>query len=407
MRKNLVYYRIYCVLLFTITITPQLLNAEMNGSEVLERLRSYDKAFLQNATLALETNSIVNLFRPNEFKITKTVLTTKESSIAWSSQIFYTSTPSYREKTPATTIDFDENDNLLVWNVTQRGGLKEDDFQGRQKKMALLRISPEGNISEKEGAPTVEFRQPEDSVKFLDYMCLIWSSGRGFADCLDRVVEVNERDDGLINIKAYGSFSPRITGIWNITLDPKAGYLVRSALFNKAGQESAPFVFTSNGTKWIGGVSLSEESNYFFGDDKNIFKTKTERFKPETDEELLGKLRNDLRGTLPRHTVVIDFRVTPPLTYRAGRLPMSDRELLDVVADAKPLIVDTNQAASAQVRVVSEANDEPIDTNYPEQDSTGAEPNRYTNPYSIPVLAAAIVLIAAIGVFYARKRGKN
>jgi hypothetical protein len=275
-----------------------------------------------------------------------------------------------------------------------------------------IRVSPDGDLSETEGAPTVDFYKPSDTRRFLDFWQTVWATGRGFASSLSQITEVNQKDGGLIGIRAKGTFAPRMEGSWEMSIDPNAGYLVRSASFTNNGQDSPVFLCRTTGTKWFDGCCLAKEATLTSGPgslENNMMTTKIEQFKAEVDIPLFTKLRGILRSPLPKDTDVFDFRVdlSSPLRYRVGKLPMTNRALLDVVANAEPVIGDSNHAAPAQVRVVSDANDEPIDTNHPEQDSAGDEPNRDTNPYKRLILAAAIVLIAAIGVFYARKRGKN
>lgn len=387
---------------------------ELEGQELLDKLRSLDKSFLHTQT------TVIEMERP-EYDIQlryegstkkKTTLTSDDGRMAIECERWYMSEPIYR--TGSEPIDYDKDGNYLVWRNIRSCSLLEPDLHAQQRERILIRVTPQGDLIEQEGAPVVEFYEPADSSwMFLDFMLPIWATGRGFAEHLSRITEVDQdQQSGLINFRASGSFSPKIEGTWEMSVDPKAAYLVRSASFTPNRGVSPSFICTTTGTKWFDTCCLAKKATIKMDADipplnDNVITAASKEFKPQADMALFSKARNLLRGPLPKDTDVIDFRVTPTLKYRVGKLPMTDRELLDVVADAELAIFDTNQAALKQVSITADANSEPMDANHLRYGTTSPAPNRDGGRYAIFALAAVVVGVVAIGAIYASKRAKN
>ena len=390
---------------------------EIGGIELLDKLRSFDKSFLQSQTVVVEMQSQTKLEHMPDPESTKKriTLTSENGSIAIEREILYTSQPSYRKMTDQTIVDYDRHKNLLVWRTTRSRSLLEPDFQAHQKDLILIRVSPEGDLIEQEGAPTAELYKPTDSQRFMDFMFSIWTTGRGFADSLNRITEVSQEENGLIGIRAKGTFSSKMEGSWQMSLDPKAAYLVRSASFTSNGKDSPMFVCTTTGTKWSENCCLAEKANIGWGFDLlrgDLTTTKLEKFKLEADRPLFVKLRRILREKLALNTQVIDFRISPPYRFQVGKLPMTNRELLDVVADAIPAIPDANQSEPEQVIISSDANTEQIgpgqaDVNDSSTPASSPAPVKRTPSYVIFLLAAVVLAAVAIGAIYAAKTNKK
>ncbi|MHC4097501.1 MAG: M56 family metallopeptidase, partial [Planctomycetota bacterium] len=304
---------------------------EIGGIELLDKLRSFDKSFLQSQTVVLEMQSQTKLEHMPDPESTKKriTLTSENGSIAIEREILYTSQPSYHKMTDQTVVDYDSSENLLVWRTTRSRSLLEPDFQAHQKDLILIRVSPQGDLIEQEGAPTAELYKPTDSQRFMDFMFSIWTTGRGFADSLSRITEVYQEQNGLIGIRAKGTFSPKMEGSWQMSLDPKAAYLVRSASFTSNGKDSPMFVCTTTGTKWSENCCLAETANIGWGFDLlrgDLTTAKLEKFKLEADRPLFVKLRRILREKLALNTQVIDFRISPPYRFQVdGGKSLEDR----------------------------------------------------------------------------------
>src|SRR4030066_1432065 len=169
---------------------------DLNGQELLDKLRSYDSAFLDSQTISMEMEKPVNWNRADERQKIDIAFTTDNGSIGWEEDIFYLSDVRYRGGLAPQ--NYDKDGNLFVGNTTRKQGLIENDFQARRKEMVLLLVSPTGDFTEVEAAPVVEFRQPLDRTKSIQYKSVIWSTGRGFADHLKEIVETKKDESGLI-----------------------------------------------------------------------------------------------------------------------------------------------------------------------------------------------------------------
>ena len=144
---------------------------DLNGQELLDKLRSYDSAFLDSQTITMEMEKPVNWNRADERQKISIALTTDNSSIGWEEDISYLSDVRYRGDLPPQ--NYDKDGNLYVWNTTRKQGLIENDFQARRKEMVLLLVRPTGDFTESEAAPVVEFRQPLDQLKSIEYKSVI------------------------------------------------------------------------------------------------------------------------------------------------------------------------------------------------------------------------------------------
>lgn len=261
-----------------IVTASRLTGAEIDGPEVLEQLRSLDKVFLHAATINLDSNCHSNWPEPNQATFIQTTLTTDGSSIGWTSEIFYISPPAYVVNNPFNPVD-GKSGNYLIWRPTRSSALIESDFQAYHDERILLSVSPEGTVTETEGAPTLELRRADDSVKFVLFKRVLWSCGRGFADHLDKIVKAEQDQDGFINIEAHGSHADKIEqGVWKLRLDPDAGYLVRSASFTPTGLPQPTYLFTSTGTKSTAGAPVAEEAVYSLVGNIKTVKTRTRNF---------------------------------------------------------------------------------------------------------------------------------
>jgi hypothetical protein len=385
---------------------------DLNGQELLDKLRSYDSAFLDSQTISMEMEKPVNWNRADERQKIAIVLTTDNGSIGWEEDISYLSDVRYRgDLVPD---NYDKDGNLIVWNTTRKQGLIENDFQARRKEMVVLLVRPTGDFTELEAAPVVEFRQPLDQLKSIEYKSVIWSTGRGFADHLKEIVETKKDESGLIHFTAHGNFVSNNDGLWEMVIDPKSGYLVRSASFTLNGGRSPTFICTTMGTKWSDNCSLAKEGRFSTWDKSKITTTQTVQFKREPEAKLFDKLRKTLRSELPRDTEVVDWRTNSvePLRYRVGHFPMKDSELLDTVADANLAVYGTNLTEPQHVITSSDADAEQIGAGETDASDSGflaksPGPAKRTLRYVIFALVAVVIAVLTIGVVYVRKTTKE
>ncbi|MHC4154723.1 MAG: hypothetical protein ACYST6_07360 [Planctomycetota bacterium] len=406
MRAHYLHYMGYIALIFVMIIPSRLTGAEIGGPEVLEQLRSLDKVFLQAATINLDANSHSNWPERDTTTRVKTTLTTDGSSIGWTSEIFYISPPVYVVNNPWNAVD-GRTGNYLIWRTTRSSALIESDFQGYHDERILLSVSPDGTFTETKGVPTLELRRADDSEKFVLFKRVMWSCGRGFADHLDKIVKAEQDQDGFINIEADGSSgSKMVQGVWKLRLDPDAGYLVRSASFTPTQLPQPTYLFASTGMKWTGGVPVAEEAVYSVLGNIKTVKARTSQFQPKVDQQLLDRLRNKLRGRLPKDTRVNDFRNNPrePSSYIVGRGSVSDKYLLDVLVNPLKLdstVRDTKENGPGELDApgTHEGNEISVNGVNQSQDETLNKKTRSGSKsifWTIPIGALSLILCAYI-----------
>ena|GEM_PF-2289138 len=403
--------------LLAVLFSTRSFSQDADGQDILSKMRSFDEAFLQSHTIVLRIQ--IPAKRENEYergqKITKITTTSHDGAIAVEREISYTDMPAYREKTPATDINYRPDGRLIVWRHTRERSLLESDFQGHSDELTCVLVSPDGQTTEFEaGNPSFDLYRPSDAKRHLFMWIPVWSTGRGFARSLSRINEVSQSEDGLISFTASGFLHPRVQGTWRMVVDPKAGYLVRSASFAAAQGAAPSFVCTTSGTKWFESCALAERANVSRGFDlvnQTVRTAAIENYKPQADMALFEKTRNILRSPPPVGARVYDWVINPQnvVAYIAGVHPLSDDDLLDAVAEAN-LPAESNQASDKiknNATALRNSNDVEKPSHPPADQNDSAEQNTAppvagSNARSaffwtlVAVIACAIVAIGAI-----------
>jgi Leucine-rich repeat (LRR) protein len=302
--------------------------------DIISKMRSFDEAFLKACTLVVHMRTPASPFNQYERGQTLTRITVilHEGAIAVEREISYTDVPAYREKTPATEIDYSPDGRLIVWRYTRERSLIESDFQGHQAEKKCLLVSPDGQVTEHHGRPSFDFYRPSDMQRYIRWFhAPIWATGRGLASSLTTVTEVHQGEDGLISFSASGFLDPRIEGTWQMVVDPKADCLIRSACFTASGSDTPSFECTTSGTKWFDAYCLAERANIGRLQDTAV----TEQYKPEPNMVLLDEFRRILRGPLPEGVVVYDWRPNPQsvVPYIVPKSTMSEQDVLNETVD--------------------------------------------------------------------------
>lgn len=129
-------------------------------------------------------------------------------------------------------ISFDEEDNLFRHFFTSKAVSYESDRSATVEVSTIVQISPDGKIqSEKESRAVMRYGAGDYTLAF-PIKKLLWAMGRGYGLYLDKASEVSDAENGLLTLVAEGTcISPEHFGKWELTLDPKAQYLVRNAKF--------------------------------------------------------------------------------------------------------------------------------------------------------------------------------
>lgn len=313
--NNLLF--IFVVSLVLIPSSVDLLaETTLKGDVILQNLRSYDAGPMHEFTLIMDVESLANALGPGkEIKKCRTTLTTVDGSWGLEKEYSYSTTPFFRKLSPngMNELYYDKEGNFLVWRVMKKSMLLKSDFCGIYKEMRLLRVNPEGIVVKEEtGSPLVELYDPSDPDPFWEIKYLLWSAGRGFSNNLKKIEEASESGEGLINFVAAGTYGTYQSGTWEMTIDPSAGYLVRSAKFTKNERTSPIFISESIGTKLFNSHLIPEYGKVTFPglgpDDEIVIRVEFIRLDSVKDNQLFGRLQKRLKGTFQKE-------------HRGNRLP--------------------------------------------------------------------------------------
>ncbi len=202
------------------------------------------------------------------------------------------------------------------------------EYSSRTSSIELYGLGPDGQPQkmDMENPQKIVLYHPDDSALTLPYKQILWTLGRGYTKFINEVTELAMQEDGTIHFKANGTgLGASINGRWEITVDPSAAYMVRSAKFFRRPDKPEPMaVITTSGTKWENGRCIPEtaswEDNYGPGFSKRSVAYTCEMIRSEPDYDLLEMAQKKLYGPYERYTDVIDRRMTPSSIqrYKAG-----------------------------------------------------------------------------------------
>jgi hypothetical protein len=410
-------YNVVFLMLLIIVFSSQSFAQDTDAQNIIAKMRSLDEALLQNRTLVLRMQSPAKSHHRLDrgLRLDKISVTTQDDAMAIEREMSYADAPVYLDREHPLTRGYDYNTagKFILWRKTRTRALIESDFQGHQVEKNCFLIDPDGKVTEEEGGDTFDLYRPSDTRRYLRYWTPIWCTGRGFSKLLSRVTEVSETEDGLISFRAEGFLNPRIQGNWHMVVDPKVGYLVRSASFSLSGDSSVAFLCTTSGTKWFDAGSMAERGTIgTASNEENQMATiiQTLEHKPEPDTDLLGECRRILRGTFPPGAKVHDWQPNPkdPIAYFAGDQLLSDRDVLDAVKDADIVSKSPNDASantkkdSPRLQDSNETKESsvPIDQNIATGQETSppaAEPGQRSILYILIAIAVLVIVIIAIG----------
>jgi hypothetical protein len=360
MRATSLTEKVVLVVLLVCNVISEAEETSRVYSNIVEELKAYDRAFLREQTLTVELDWNKSFLASDPAGYTeKATLATKDGSTAWNTYRIYHTKPCYPES-KLNRINYDEQGNFICWRVIRTQGLLMDDLQARRTEKVLILVNPhDRTIQEEEAAPDVEFRQRLDSLKIIDYMLPIWSTGRGYASYLVRLKDVTVSNENEVSFTAYGHFGEHIEGTWKITIDLNNGYLVRSARFPADGDSPIVFVSTS-GTKWFEDYCVAERAHCCISGPDNVVSGVTQEYRSVADQQLIADLHSTFSDLSP-DTDVTDWRWNheKPLRFRVGKLNISDRELLDDLFVVNPNVVpDIEGYLQADQRTVLRENSE-------------------------------------------------
>ncbi|MBI4578721.1 MAG: HEAT repeat domain-containing protein, partial [Planctomycetes bacterium] len=205
---------------------------------------------------------------------------------------------------------------------------------------------------------TVSLEKPGTTYDFLVGKVL-WTTGRGYANRIDEITEIKPGPDGLIRAKAGGSRgSPGES--WELLVDPRADYMVRSAKLFRRGQTEPWVVVTNSGLRRSEGRCLPERAVWTMGSMGTDVPYTFETLSAKPDLDLIHETEANMQARPKGTATVMDSRLRPDVntTYRDDRIDVS--KVVEHNAQEGADVESSRQAAEDFVLAVSEDNDEVI-----------------------------------------------
>ncbi|MCA9446942.1 MAG: hypothetical protein KC931_07495 [Candidatus Omnitrophica bacterium] len=224
--------KLFFAILVTASLGTLLPVARAQDQNVLETLVAYDQAFLSNFTLSAQASYPTTAFDPSQGRCTALVRITGDGAqyamnctqLSMDEPHF---TPDRVKREYDETGDYVLNytKDLFVYLGPERWKTRID--QERKTIDSQNRV-----LEEKSGKPLFDVRPVGHQDPKNRIFRFLLPLGRGYSELLDTVIASEETKEGLLKVFARGAlFSPNM-GVWELDIDPKAEFLVRSATFS-------------------------------------------------------------------------------------------------------------------------------------------------------------------------------
>jgi hypothetical protein len=173
-------------------------------------------------------------------------------------------------------------------------------------------------------AGSLDMDDPAAPTYYFEIKRTLWTLGRGYSKHLTNVTKVEKQNDGLLHLVAEGTdISNRAGARWELTIDPQAAYMVRSAQLYVADSKDPVIAITNSGLRWENSRCVPRDANW---EDRYVVGAKaTSKFvsvSATADLDFLEQVQAAMRPPYPLHTDVTDQRMTPELAlqYEASEL---------------------------------------------------------------------------------------
>jgi hypothetical protein len=155
---------------------------------------------------------------------------------------------------------------------------------------------------------------------------LLWSMGRGFSGYVERIENIERGQGGALNLTAAGHNYAGAPGVWQLTVEPDAAYLVTSASFiqtnPRTGERSAQaeISITTTGVKWLGSWAVPEGVQFSEMGGRMRYPVAVLSLEAKPDRALLDQAKRRLGPPFDVPTTYRDLGVTPPFEhdFKAG-----------------------------------------------------------------------------------------
>ena len=368
--------------------------------QLLERLREADAVYCNNVTLegAVVTNWTKNSgFGPVASKWRMTI---SEGAIAIVSDTVQTPSIEFVKGSPHSPSihifganSYDPSGNMIVSVPARETIFSCSEYAGRRVTDTIYRVSPANAITQSGQGSHVSIYHPGALGRLVSRP--VWSAGRGFADYLDKMTIVEETPDGMLEVTATGRLGMDTPGVWKLTIDPAADYIVRKATCTCPGSTSAmpECTISTSGAVWMGRYCLPEKGSG--GGREFTFVS----VRQGADADLLAEALAAMKPPFAPGTDYFDERSDPPIAYATPDVRPSEESLRQVGEDVIKEILTSDSAVTAPVT-------DSITTITPRRpDQSPSKPDRREGSRAGWILLAVVVsLIVAAVVARTRRR---
>ncbi|MFH0980232.1 MAG: hypothetical protein V2A79_01670 [Planctomycetota bacterium] len=227
--------------------------------QLLQHLRDLDAEFFAGLTLSITVTEPVHGAGVDLGSITRqgTLTVSRDGSGLILQNPRFDKTPSY--KPPGAegfqVGDYDSEGNLIVWRPKDYFMLKTDDSIETYDQSTVVFVAPSGAIARQaDSAVRLARYQVSDQKGFYLYNKVLRATGRGFAQYLETIDEMETLPSGLIELHATGPYGHKASMRWTLTVDPGANYLVRSAVLGS--RDNPLWVVSTTGSQEQEGVTV-------------------------------------------------------------------------------------------------------------------------------------------------------
>ncbi len=291
--------------------------ADPGDAAMLERLRAADAAVSSRFTILFEMELPSSFILFDHSRKTELCTITQREGVR-AVECETTEYPPVVYRAPGTgsytELDYDDEGNLIIWRVASRRSLMDATTNETLWEHRGIIVDPGGQvIREMKTAMRSVFRltDPHDWYE-VDRWCL--AAGIGFSDRLEKAAEQAADEKGMIRLRGKGSYCASEEGNWELTVDPKREFLVRSAQFTGERSDKPSIVLSSSGAMRFGDVVIPEEGRFEYPTipERNETVLRFREYSPNGDEKLVARIREELKRAKADDNVgLMDYRDNP------------------------------------------------------------------------------------------------
>jgi hypothetical protein len=314
-----------------LSLAAGLKGADPADDAILERLRAADAVVLSGFMVTFEKEAPANVLLP-ELGNTKMLCSMTKTEGAWALECKTVDKPPVAYRAPGTSgyqdMDYDDG-NLVVWRLDSLKTLVDGSINETFAEHEGLIVDPGGLVVNQGRSAIRSVYNLSDQQNRYEMEWCCWVTGYGFSSSLQSVIEHQVADDGMIHLRAKGSHLASPAGIWEMTIDPENGFMIRSAAFTAEGRDSPSVICNTTGTKRFDGVVVAEMGRIVFPMGpthklESIFQF--ERYHAQGDEERVTRIREELkRAAINGDVEIMDCRENPSRAKRIRNAPADRR----------------------------------------------------------------------------------